>query len=244
MVREFLARRIANLARSDTKSAAPVADPHLELLVDTLARIADPAIRLDMLRGMHAAPEGRSHVRMPRGWQSLYRQLESGDPPLREQARHMALIFGDPRATESLRRLAAQRNSPVAERRRAIEALVQVRDPKFTSVLIGLMADAAVRGTVLRGLAAYDDAAIPATILRDYRLLTADEKQTAIGTLASRPRYALALLQSVEQNKIPASDISIYTVRQLRELQVPAAHQEAGRRLGQRADHSGRKRWP
>jgi putative heme-binding domain-containing protein len=45
-----------------------------------------------------------------------------------------------------------------------------------------------------------------------------DEKQAALGTLASRPAYALALLDAIEEKRVPRGDVSAFTARQLQDL--------------------------
>jgi putative heme-binding domain-containing protein len=49
-------------------------------------------------------------------------------------------------------------------------------------------------------------------------MLKAQEKQDAIATLSSRPTYALALLDAIDQKKIPRDDVSVFTARQLQDL--------------------------
>ena len=48
--------------------------------------------------------------------------------------------------------------------------------------------------------------------------LTAEEKQDAIATLASRKEYALELLKAVEKKSVPRTDVSAYIARQLNSL--------------------------
>ncbi len=67
----------------------------------------------------------------------------------------------------------------------------------------------------LRGLAAYDDESTPAVIIARYGEFTAAQRQDAIATLISRPQYAFALLDAVEQEKIPRQDISAFSARQI-----------------------------
>ena len=71
----------------------------------------------------------------------------------------------------------------------------------------------------LRGLAEYDH---PETVERilanllDVRARTA--RQDALQTLASRPAWAMAMLDAVEANRIPRTDLTAFTARQLQNL--------------------------
>jgi putative heme-binding domain-containing protein len=75
--------------------------------------------------------------------------------------------------------------------------------------------DPVLRGVALRGLAAGDDPATPSTILARYVEFTEAERADAVATLASRPAYALALLDAIERGAIPRRDLSSFTARQL-----------------------------
>ena len=85
-------------------------------------------------------------------------------------------------------------------------------------VLYKLIADPNLRGPALRGLAVYDDPRTPEAILDIYPKLNSAEKRTALNTLASRVLFARELLEAVATKKIPASDLSADTIRQLRNL--------------------------
>src|SRR5262249_38853079 len=55
----------------------------------------------------------------------------------------------------------------------------------------------------------------PKVILARFASLTDEEKADAVQTLASRPAYALALLDSVGKGIVPRRDVSPFTIRQL-----------------------------
>src|SRR5439155_25433260 len=108
--------------------------------------------------------------------------------------------------------------APAAERTNGLQALLTKRSPDLLPVLHALFREPAMRGTAIRGLAAYDDPMTPTRILQDYASLTDTEKTDAIQTLASRPTYAKALLDAVEQGTVARRDISAFTVRQIQAL--------------------------
>jgi putative heme-binding domain-containing protein len=192
------------------------------MLVDALIRTPSPAAKLDMLRGIQAALEGRAHMRKPGGWQRFASSLDKlDDRELGIEAHFLGLIFGRGDSRTFVGQVAGDTTLPVALRTRAIEALITCRQSQSPVGLISMLGDSAVRIPALRGLAAYDDKRVPEAILQYYPRLTVEEKQVAIGTLVSRPQFARTLLEALERKKIPSSDVSIYNVRQLRELHVP-----------------------
>ncbi|HEX4000719.1 MAG TPA: PVC-type heme-binding CxxCH protein [Pirellulales bacterium] len=207
-VRRFVARRIGD---------AP-------LIVKTLATICgkqspDPAAEFDLLAGLHDALRGRRHEPLPAGWAEVYAKLlQSPAANVRAEADVLALVFGDAAAADALRRVAADPTADIERRQEALAALVEVRAPNMAGILQKLVDESAMRVHALQGLAAYDDPQTAQVILRIYPRLDAAEKHDAIETLASRPAYAIALLDAVEQHEIPAADISVFTARQLREF--------------------------
>lgn len=72
-----------------------------------------------------------------------------------------------------------------------------------------------MRAAALRSLAAYDDRSVPDVILRNYPSLSLDERADALTTLASRPAYALVLLDSLATGKVSRADVPAFVLRQL-----------------------------
>ena len=87
--------------------------------------------------------------------------------------------------------------------------------PASPRTFTALLDDRALRGLVLRSLAAYDDPATPEIILRHYGEFSESERDDAIATLAARPAWAQALLESIGRGQIPAADVSVSIARQL-----------------------------
>ena len=197
-VRQFIARRAVEHA-GDKGDLKP--------WVDALAASTD-AVRHDLLRGARAGALGRKRLPMPPGWTELYPQLET-----HEDAKVLALIFGDPRVLAELRKTVETQTAPTAARRAAVEGLVDHHVPGLASLLQGLLADKDLRRTALRGLAAYPDDKTPRLILGRYAEFTPDERADAVATLAARTDSALVLLDAVEKNAIPRGDVSAFAAR-------------------------------
>jgi putative heme-binding domain-containing protein len=96
-----------------------------------------------------------------------------------------------------------------------LSALAERRVPGVVPDLHGLVDDPALRGPVLRALAAYDDPTTPEIILSRYGTYTESDRADAIATLAARPAWALALLEAIDRGRIPRRDLSVSTARQL-----------------------------
>jgi putative heme-binding domain-containing protein len=98
---------------------------------------------------------------------------------------------------------------------------VQAKADNLVPMLQSLVHDPVLRGRAIRGLAAFEDAATPKTILNNYGKLTPEEKADAINTLASRGNYAVAMLEAVKEGILPPRDISPFSARQIQALKDP-----------------------
>src|SRR5262245_36255559 len=204
---------LAGVARADKPPAVP---KPLDPLVRLLASSDDVALQRDVLRGMCEALAGRRSVTAPAGWAAAYTKLAaSKDDEVRRKALALAVLFGDPRALAALRKTAADAKADVRERREALQTLIDKRPADLPPLLRELLKDKAMRGPALRGLAAYDEATTPAVVLKIYATLNDAEKADAVSTLASRPAYALALLDAVEKGTVARTDVSPFVARQL-----------------------------
>jgi putative heme-binding domain-containing protein len=204
---------VVSLSAADPPAASSrVLAPLVRILADS----NDPAVQLDILRGMHEALQGRRSVTAPEGWSAVHRKFaDSANAEIRAKVLQLSVLFGDPQALASLRRTAADPQADATARQSALQTLVEKRPPDLLPLLRKLLGERVLRSTVLRGLASYSDPQIPRLVLEHYESFSDAEKADAIATLASRPAYALALLDAMEKGRVPRRDLSAFTVRQL-----------------------------
>jgi len=206
LVARHIGRRVASAAKSKTD---------LDDLVQASSN-ATTTHRAELLTGIIEGLAGRRSVPMPTEWPACYRQLrDSPDPVVLEKATELALIFDDPTALQSLRAVAAEESQKPAARNRAIHALVAKRADNLAPLLLQLVDDPIVQQSAIRGLAEYNDAAIPAKLLATFGQLDSTVRQDAIQTLASRPLWAMQLLDAIATGQIPRNEITAFTARQI-----------------------------
>jgi hypothetical protein len=207
LVLSFMARRIAKLGTPES----------LAVVVDELGQSNDVDRTLALLAAIGEGLKGRRQVPMPERWPSYSPALVNhANPNVSSQATALALVFGDPTALKKLRDDLSATQFAATARRQALDALLGVRDPELAVTLEKLIADAAMRGAAMRGLAAYEHAPAPRAILAAYPNLTLEERRDALNTLAARVSYATALLTAVGDKQVPATDLSADVIRQLR----------------------------
>ncbi len=186
-------------------------------LVARLAEVEEADAQQLVLQEMLAAFEGRVNIPMPASWKQAYERLTGSDnATVREQTDQIAILFGDKRVFPRMRSTLTNAKAPVDQRRKALDILVRGRDAEAAPALKLALKQPELRGPALRALTAYDDPGIPASVLALYSGLPDAEKRDAINTLASRPTFALALLDAIGSDKIPRTDLHAYNVRQLR----------------------------
>jgi len=197
---------------ADAKPKAPTLDP----LVRVLAATGDTPLQRDVLRGMVEALQGRRRVAEPAGWAAVYDKLaKSPDKEVREKGLVLSVLFDDARAVAGLRASIADPKAEPGWRQFALQTLVDKRPTDLQTVLGRALDDPLLRATALRGLAACEQASTPDLILARYGQLNGAEKADAVATLASRPAFALALLDAIERGGVPRRDLTAFTARQL-----------------------------
>ncbi|MCA9267411.1 MAG: hypothetical protein KDA41_03025, partial [Planctomycetales bacterium] len=210
-----LALLLATVAAQAPCAAAD--DSGLDDLVALIAQVDDADFQLDLLRGIRDGLKGRKSVPTPKGWDAVYAKLAASEKPeVREQARLLALVFGDERALGQLRTSLVDSSIGADQRLAALEGLAARRDPALPPLLHQLLTDQAMCGAALRALAAYAVDDTPQVILKHYPQMSTADKLDAVATLASRPAYALALVEAMERGHVPRGDVNAFTARQIR----------------------------
>lgn len=202
-----------------TVSSATRGAEVLPALVRLLGESREVATQVDMLRGLRDATQGVGQVPMPAGWAEVERALmASPDAEVRNLARVLGFRFGSAPAREAMLALLKDRSAPPGDRQEALRALSGAREASLPATLRELLADPAMRGAAVRGLAAFEDPATGPALLAVLGSLGGGERRDALGTLASRPTYARALLAAMQAGQVPARDLTAEVVRQLRSL--------------------------
>ncbi len=210
LIPRYIARRIASESHPEQG---------LAVLVGLLGRSGDDLLRLELLLGMEDGLEGRRTVTVPVGWSTTYTKLQqSHKEAVRESATRLALVFDDVSALRRLRSQVSDQDVSDEHRMQAVQALVLKKDQELPAILLRLVVDPVMRGIALRSLAEFDHPQTVSTILKHYASYDLSERQDALNTLASRMDWATKLLNEIELERIPRTDLTAFTVRQLQHL--------------------------
>src|SRR5262245_8955029 len=191
----------------------------LDALAKLLAEADDVDVQKDVLRGMSDALAGRRNVAAPKGWSDVHKKLSaSKDAEVRERVLTLSVLFGDPQAMADLKKTVEDGKAETGARTRALQTLVEKRAEGTPALLKKMLDDPRLVRPALRGLAAFAEQDTPKLILARYAKLDADGKADALATLASRPAYALAMLDAVEKKQVNRADVSAALARQVAAL--------------------------
>jgi putative membrane-bound dehydrogenase-like protein len=222
-VREFIARK---LTASNHK--------HMDSLLRTAASSSDPAVQRDVLQGVQDGLGGVRQMAAPDGWKEASPALlVSKSPDVRDRAMILAVTFGDAKAIDAMRATAADSKADPASRSAALRVLLRRGNADLLPLLQQLVADRAIRAEAIRGLAAFNDPGTPALLLKAYPALAEGEKEDAVQTLASRPDWALALIDAIERGTVPRRDVSVFVARQMQGLKDRRVGERLARVWGQ-----------
>ncbi|MCP4174586.1 MAG: c-type cytochrome [Fuerstiella sp.] len=191
----------------------------LDLLVTTLNSVQDVGVRNALLRGMLSGLEGRRNVTAPAGWNELSRKLsDSEDKNIQELSAELSQIFGDREATAQALAMLTDATADKNAQRRSLRVLLTHQNEDASSLLESLLDDPALQLDAIRGYAMVENASAPAVLLGRYERWNAELKRAVIETLATRKRYAQALLAAVEQKTVSRDDIPAHVARSLKQL--------------------------
>ena len=187
----------------------------LSLLVNELGKksVQLPA----MLKGMAAGLEGRSDVKAPANWESVYSKLKS-DKAVTAQAQEIAQLFGDKEVTQKFLVILKDPSTSFESRAVALNSLAAKQIPDLLPILPTLLEQPQLRVDAIRAMAAYDHEAFGQLLIEAFPKFTGREKEEALQTLASRTVYGRLLTQAIKEERIKKSEVPAYVARQLRRV--------------------------
>ncbi len=188
--------------------------------VDALlsAALKHPHTCGEIAAGMAAALKGIRRAPKPAHWDSFAKLLANGNA---ENARELALVFGDGRVVEDLLKLVKDTSAETGTRLRALESVLASGDPVHFELLKSLLNDRFLGTAARMGCARFPKAEVPQVLLAKWPAKP-EWREANLHTLCSRPEWAAALLDSIEKNPETRKDLTPIHARQIRTLGVEA----------------------
>jgi putative heme-binding domain-containing protein len=176
----------------------------------------DAAAQLDALNGLAEALRGWRKAPRPVAWDDVSAALQKrSQPEIQARVHELAVVFGDGRAIDELRRTALAAGESGEARRAALGQLIEARPDDLLALLSKLVGDRHTAGVVVRGLAAFDRPEVPGLVLRSLGIMNPEDRPAAVATLASRPAFARVLVRALREGTIARGEVSAFHVRQI-----------------------------
>ena len=190
----------------------------------------DSESQATLLKGIATGLKGWRKAPAPSNWTAVSALLaKSKNSEVQTLTRELSLVFGDGRALDELRTIAANDGATPDERRAAVRALVVARDAQLVPTLQKLVGHRELAIDAIRGLAAFDHPDTSALLVGRFNGLLAPARREAVDTLISRKKSAVALLAAVESSKIHRDEVSAFQLRQMLSYGDTAISQQVGK---------------
>lgn len=210
-VNRFLARRLASQVETRPEGVAA--------LVGWMRTKIDESHRLPVLAGLVDGLRGWQKAPAPEGWSELAALVNTaGNDESRQLARELSIVFGDGRAIDDVKKVAADKNQSSASRRQAIRALAAARVPGLVATLTPLLGDTAIAEDAVRGLASADLTTAAPVLLENYRRVNRPGRLAIVEAFATRRDTAKMLLAAVEKETIGRTEVAPFVLRQMQLL--------------------------
>ena len=208
LTRQCIARRLAENIEKTPE--------HLNSLLEFTLN-ASREFQSDILKGLSQGLTGWRKAPKPLAWDAIAASLSaSGDEGLREGVRELSVVFGDGRALKEVAALALDGAAELAARKAALQTLISSGAPELRAVCEKLLSVRFLNPLAARGLSLFDDPQVGALLAKAYPSFHGSERPQLIATMVSRASFVGPLLTAMETGKIPRTDLSAFTVRQIR----------------------------
>lgn len=164
-----------------------------------------------LMQGFEEAYQGRSMNNVPPELIAALSAAGGGSLSLK-------IRQGDATAVDEALKTIADEKASASKRAEYASLFGEVKQPKSVPVLLATLSttgDDGLKASILTALQAYPDPQIATAVLQQYRNFNEDVRAVAQSLLASRKAWALALVDAVDRNEIPAAALPLDTVRRL-----------------------------
>ncbi len=210
--RRLIARRLAEMI--DQRPGV------IDGLLVELSQIESPPARekvlADVLQGMDEAFVGRHKLTAPANWKAIESLAAvSSNPAITERVSHLNLLFGNGRALDEVKRIVRDGKASLASRKAALTTLIALKPDDLRTICEEALTVRSLNTIAVGGLTGIDDPALAQRLAKSYRSFYPAERPALIDALASRPSFALALLQEMKDGKITRTDLTPVHARQI-----------------------------
>ena len=168
-----------------------------------------------LMTGMLSGMEGRTDLKIPSNWKTVAEKLQKSGEKKAALALEISSLFGDSEATQRAFAILKDKRKSTEQRQKALQTLTAQQRSELIPVLAELMEEPAMRKDAIRSVAAFDNENLGRLLINKYPTFDTIEKQLAMQTLSSRPRYGNMLTKEIKEKKIAKAEVPVSVARQL-----------------------------
>jgi len=188
----------------------------LALLVASLDKIDNAAIRISLMRGMLSGLAGYRKVTVPDQWSRVSAKLaKSGNQSVRDLSQQLSQIFGDEEAIRRAITTLQDQSTKTSLRLTALRSLLMQHNDQVSAILESLMEEPELRLDAIRGYSTIENPNAPQILLRMYAEMEPPLQRAIIETLATRRGYAKALVVAIKNKTVARDDVPPHVARSL-----------------------------
>lgn len=211
---------------------------HLNALLSNAKPEQVPSI----LEGMTEAFKGLRKVPKPEAWDAFVSSFgapplggmkspgaatskepsKAGAPNSETMIRDLAILFGDGRALDDVKKIVLDDKADLPTREAALKTLIDARPADLRALCESLLEVRGLNVAAVRGLTLFDDPAIGQRLVKDYRKFSSTDRPAVLDALVSRPAWATAMLESMSKGQIVRSEVTAFHARQIRAFEDKA----------------------
>jgi putative membrane-bound dehydrogenase-like protein len=209
--RKLIARRLAEDVEKKPDA--------FNALLAAVAMKGDAALAADVTRGSAAALAGWRKAPVPSAWEKFAALAsKSDDEEIQNLVRELSVVFGDGRALDEVKRIAMDEKASLDARKAALATLIDARPEFLRGVCERTIKTRFLNPLAAQGLGLFDDDEAAALLVDNFKSFHPSERAKLIAVLASRPRFAKALLTAVAAGKVGKESITAFTARQIHDF--------------------------
>lgn len=190
----------------------------LALIVKTLAEVDNPAVQINILKGVLAGLKGVNTLSAPENWSTVSNKLlSSSNSVVRSLVTQLSQKFGDRQAIETALKNLQSSLVGVNLRRQALLSLVSQNNKELLPILKGLLSGP-LKLDAIRAYGTFNDDEISSILLKKYPTFDPSARRTVIETLSTRKLYALALMRALKKGIVKKDEVPAYVARNLQNM--------------------------
>ena len=209
----------------------------LNRLFAALSNSSSESLRSAVLDGIHEGLAGQRRVPSPSGWSEFKGRIEPGaSGAVRARLLRLGAMFGDEASLSRLAERAGDESLGLADRRTALETLVQTRAPTLRPVCERLLRVPGLAIAAAAGLSTFDDPVIGGLLVDGWREFDPETRTAVMNVLLSRVPWTERALSALASGVITRAEFGVVQARQVLARKSPALKQRLEEVWGTVAD--------